>query len=89
MSGSGSMLHAVISMKNNLALKRSNRLGKRGYTATKRKYREIFQPDITKEELEKIKVEIRAKGKRQRLIENSIVAILSLIIFSLFYIYIF
>lgn len=89
MSGSGSMLHAVISMKNNLALKRSNRLCKRGYTATKRKYREIFKPNITKEELEKIKSEIRAKGKKQRLVENSIITIITLVVFSLVYIYLF
>lgn len=85
MSGSGSMLHAVISMKNNLALKRSNRLGKRGYTATKRKYREIFQPDITKEELEKIKADIRAKGKKQRIIENSVTVFLTITFLILLY----
>ena len=76
-------------IKKNIEQKRSVRMGKEGYTSTKRIKREFKFPKVSEEELEKIKAEIRAKGKRQRLIENSIVAILSLIIFSLFYIYIF
>ncbi len=47
------------------------------------------QPNISKKELEKIKSEIRAKGKRQRIIENSIITIITLVVFSLIYFYFF
>ncbi|MFK5878111.1 MAG: hypothetical protein QM478_01300 [Flavobacteriaceae bacterium] len=87
MSASG--FGMIQSIKFNLGQKRSNRFGRKRYANTKRKFKKLYTLDLTKEELEKIKADIRAKGKRQRLIENSIVAILSLIVFSIIYIYLF
>ncbi|MDC9721831.1 MAG: hypothetical protein PSN34_03545 [Urechidicola sp.] len=76
-------------IKKNIEQKRSVRMGKEGYTSTKRIKREFNFPKVSEEELEKIKADIRAKGKRQRLIENSIISILSLTVFTLIYIYLF
>lgn len=90
MGGFGSMSHAISSMKANMALRKSKRTQKsKNYQKGNYKEREFNFPKVSEKELEKIKADIRAKGKRQRLIENSIIAILTLIVFSLFYIYLF
>ena len=77
------------SIKKNIEQKRSVRMGKEGYSSTKRIKREFNFPKISKEELAKIKADIRAKGKRQRIIENSIITIITLVVISLIYIYLF
>ncbi|MDC9721832.1 MAG: hypothetical protein PSN34_03550 [Urechidicola sp.] len=79
--GSGSAYREI---KFKLEERKSKRLGHK-YATTKRKLKEFYTPDITKEELEKIKFDIRAKGKRQRIIENSITILLTIIFLILLY----
>lgn len=76
----------VQSIRFNLGQKRSARR-KNKYATTKRIMREFHTPDITKEELEQIKADIRAKGKRRRIIEYSITAVATIIVFILIFIY--
>ena len=90
MAGFGYAGWALIeNVRKNIEQKRSKRMGKEGYSSTKRAKREFNFPKVSEEELKKIKSDIRAKGKRQRIIENSIIAILTLVVFSLIYIYFF
>ncbi len=78
----------VSSIRFNLGQKRSARRKKK-YATTKRIMREFYTPDITKEELEEIKANIRAKGKKRRTIEYSISIIATIIVITLIYVYIF
>lgn len=79
--GSGSAYREI---KFKLDERKSKRLGHK-YATTKRKLKEFYTPDITKEELEKIKSDIRSKGKRQRVIENSITILLTIAFLTLLY----
>lgn len=73
------------SIKKNIEQKRSVRMGKEGYSSTKRIKREFNFPKVSEVELEKIKSEIRAKGKKQRIIENGIAVSLTIVFFILLY----
>lgn len=86
MGGFGSMLHAVSSMKANMALKRSKRREKsKDYKKGTYKEREFNFPKVSGEELEKIRAALRAKRLKRRKKEYLITGIVSLIVFILLY----
>lgn len=90
MAGFGYAGWALIeNIKKNIEQKRSIRIGKESYSSTKRTKREFDFPDISKEELEKIKTEIRLKGKLRRRFQYLIMAVCTITLFVTLYIYLF
>ncbi len=88
MGGLGSMLHASQTIKNNWANRKALRKNRKKYAyATKHKKGEFNFPKVSEEELEKIKADIRAKGKKRRIIEYTIIAITIIIVIILFYVF--
>jgi hypothetical protein len=86
MGGSGSMLSAITSLKNNRNAKRSKRGGFRdGFDGTTTTSKKIIAKKISDKELEKIKIEIRAKAKKNRFRERIIFGTVLLLISSLSY----
>lgn len=90
MGGFGSMQHAISSMKANAALRNSKRKQKnKTYQKGNYKEREFDFPKVSETELEKIKADIRAKGKHKRIIEFTIAASLTIVVFVLIFVYLF
>ena len=88
MGGFGSMLHAASTMKANMALRKSKRTQKsKNYQKGTYKKHELNFPKVSEEELQKIMVAIRAKGKRQRTINYTLTGIFTAIVFLLIYRY--
>lgn len=85
----GSIQNASSSTKRNVNLRRDKIKSKKDrflkITSKRELNKKLLDPKVSPEELEKIKAEIRAKGKKRRLIEYSVLGAIVTIITIVFY----
>lgn len=85
----GSIQNASSSTKRNVNLRRDKIKSKKDrflkITGKRELNKKLLDPKVSPEELEKIKAEIRAKGKKRRLIEYSVLGAIVTIITIVFY----
>jgi len=88
MGGSGGMLHAITTMKNNMALRKSKRKGSKNRNLTGNpKKTEYNFAKVSDEELEKIKINIRLKARKSTQINILITLVLSIgFIYLMYYV---